>query len=155
MSGKKGAKRLTNDQKKIIAVDYALCGNVKAIASKHNVRQSTIYAIVKRNTNYDRSIVEQLSKSMETGAGIVGNLAIEELKQKNLSKEKPRSLSAIAVDMHKIATGQPIQAVQVNVTIPNNREEILSFLQNKSANNSVIDTSATTVLSDNEIMPDK
>lgn len=151
----KGSKRIPSAKKRKIALEYAATGDIAYIKDKYHVKSSTIYDIVNKHCSISKEVEEKLSKSMEIGAGIVGNLAIAELNKKNLSKEKPRSLSAIAVDMHKIATGQPIQALQVNVTIPNNREEILSFLQGKSANNGVIDTSATTVLSDNEIMPDK
>ena len=50
---------------------------------------------------------------MEISSGIIGNIALNELNKKDLSKEKARGLSAIAVDMHKISTGG--QGQQMNI----------------------------------------
>jgi hypothetical protein len=131
MARKKGSKNLSIRQKKAIALDYAVNDDVSLVAQKHNLSYNTVKNIVDSNLNVYEKIKDRLPESMIVGAGIVGNLAIEGLKRKNLENgiEKASTLAVVAGEMRKIAVGDQQTQVNVNVSLPTSRDQLLSFLK--------------------------
>lgn len=130
MARKKGVRNLTAQEKRQITADYIAQDSVQSVAKKHNLAEDTIRKIVYKNVELQSDIKDRLTDSLIVGAGKVGNLAINALEKKNLNKEKASTCSQIASDMSKIIRGDQPAAVQVNITMPRSRAELIEFLKN-------------------------
>jgi hypothetical protein len=70
----------------------------------------------------------ELLDSITLGSGVCSNLALNALKNKNLNKEKPKSLAYIAESMGKLAQGNPLVNINLNTSMPTNREDLIKWL---------------------------
>lgn len=116
--------------------------NRQELSKEYNISTKQIDNIVKNSLKLKEQFENKLIESMAVGAGVVGNQALEKLSKRNLNKENARTLSTIAVDMHKIATGNNGHTfININNTIPTTREELLTWLQPKVLDAETVDNS--------------
>jgi hypothetical protein len=148
---KKSTPRAT--QLKIVR-DFVKTGDTAGIAAKYDLNQRSILNIVKRNIDFYERLSADLEKSMELGASVVGNMAIDALRGKKLKKEKALHLSVIAKNMKDIKSKDGVNAVQVNFNIPTDREGILNFIMNTGKPQAnTVDTTAS--IEDTEETPEQ